>query len=419
MLARYSIVWYALITLVMLAQTSESAYSLDKGYNSLLPPSLVHLISLARWGAWIVFILDGIAANVRMKQLTKYHMRFLAFYAIFFLSALIDLGDPRKAIVLNSFFRYVGLWAIAFVVPLQLESYIKTKGLDATLRLLLYSVILLTLVGVAATLRATGFNLRYTGWVDNPNSFVLINVFFITIAAANYIYRSAKPSILIPTLLFLVFTQLAAGSRQGFLGLLVVFFVYFARSGQNIKQAAILGFFMAAGLALFIYFGPKQADRIFEYNEETLVEHDTGRLAYWESLMPHIEEKWLIGWGVNGREFLGRGNSHNMYLTLMLFFGIPGGVLVGCYFIFCCLSGIFLNSDRSPTTNVSLLFSGYLCSVFITMAFEDTIFGIGSPWTLQIVLAIGIVNALSQPGVVRSLREIEMQRALSSAVRAR
>ncbi|MBQ2555021.1 MAG: hypothetical protein II561_00570, partial [Thermoguttaceae bacterium] len=58
---------------------------------------------------------------------------------------------------------------------------------------------------------------------------------------------------------------------------------------------------------------------------------------------------------------------------------------------------------ENKLSNVSYLFSAYLVTVFFTMGFEDSIFGIGSPWTLEIALAIGMVNMLLRSETVFAL----------------
>ncbi len=386
----------------MLSNSSESAYSTDQGYNSLLPRTLIKYISYTRWAIWIVFILDGILTVFRFNRVTKYHGRFILFYGILLVSSLTLIGEIRDPVVLKEVSRYVGLFAISAVLPLQLENYILRHGLETTLRMLFFNVILLTIIGIMATLVASGFSFRYTGWVDNPNSFVLINVFFIVIVMANYIQKTLNKGMLIVVLIFLVYAQLAAGSRNGFLSLVVVAFVFMIRSGVSLAQTFFTISLFGIGMWFFVKFGPESAFRIFEISQEETIEHDTGRLGIWNSLWPFIEKKWLLGWGVTGKDLIGvSGNSHNMYLTLMIFFGIPIGIFMGVFFAWLCTSGFFMQRGReNPYSNVSYLFSAYLITVFVTMAFEDSIFGIGSPWTLQIALAIGMVNMFLRPDTV-------------------
>ena len=138
MLSRYSVFWCLLFCLVMLSNSSESVYSTDQGYNSLLPRYLVRYISLARWGFWIVFILDGLLTAFRFNRITPYHGRFIVFYGIMLLSALTLVGEIRDPLVFNEIFRYVGLFAITAVIPLQLENYTLRHGLDTTLRMLFF-----------------------------------------------------------------------------------------------------------------------------------------------------------------------------------------------------------------------------------------------------------------------------------------
>ena len=263
----------------------------------------------------------------------------------------------------------------------------------------LYNVVILTLVGIAATLVASGFSFRYTGWVDNPNSFVLINVFFIVIVMANFVQNTFNKGVLMVMLVFLTYAQLASGSRNGFLGLIVIAFVFMIRSGVGLAQTFFTIGLLGIGMWLFVEFGPDTAYRILEIDQGGTFEHDTGRLALWGELWPFIKQKWLLGWGVIGKDLIGlSGNSHNMYITLMIFFGIPIGIFMGLYYIWICVSGFFMQRGReNPYSNVSYLFSAYLVTVFVTMAFEDSVFGIGSPWTLQIALAIGMVNMLLRP----------------------
>ena len=383
----------------MLSSSSESVYSTDQGYNSLLPRNIVSYISFARWGFWIVFIVDGLLSVFNFKRVTAYHRRFIIFYGIMMLSSLTLIGELKNPIVFNEIFRYTGLFVITTILPLQLENFSIRHGIEATLRMFLYNVVILTLVGIAATLVASGFSFRYTGWVDNPNSFVLINVFFIVIVMANFVQNTFNKGVLMVMLVFLTYAQLASGSRNGFLGLIVIAFVFMIRSGVGLAQTFFTIGLLGIGMWLFVEFGPDTAYRILEIDQGGTFEHDTGRLALWGELWPFIKQKWLLGWGVIGKDLIGlSGNSHNMYITLMIFFGIPIGIFMGLYYIWICVSGFFMQRGReNPYSNVSYLFSAYLVTVFVTMAFEDSVFGIGSPWTLQIALAIGMVNMLLRP----------------------
>lgn len=412
MLSRHAFFWSFLFITVMLSSMSESAYSIDEGYGSLLPPAIVQLIGYVRWLAWIVFVLDGLATTFSFKKITRYHGRFLIFYGILFVAALTLVGNLADPVTRKEFFRYTSLLVIFMVLPLQIEGFIHRKGLDATLKLLFYNVLLLTFIGIAATLRATGFTFRYTGWVDNPNQFVLINIFFVAIATANLLRRTLPLYLLVPTFLFLVYTQLASGSRNGLVGLLVlagVFLMTYAKVGvaQTIAISSLLGL----GVWFFVKYGPESALRIFDFGREAIYE-DTGRLDLWEQLWAFIWERWLFGWGVTGRHIIGlSGNSHNSYLSLLIFFGLPFGTLMGVWFIWACLSGLLLQRDReNQFTSVSYLFSAYMLAVAAMMAFEDSILGIGSPWVLLNVLAIGIVNTLTRPGA-----EFVLQRDLGFA----
>lgn len=394
--------WSFLFITVMLSSTSESAYSIDEGYGSLLPPAIVQLIGYVRWLAWIVFVLDGLATTFSFKKITRYHGRFLIFYGILFVAALTLVGNLADPVTRKEFFRYTSLLVIFMVLPLQIEGFIHRKGLDATLKLLFYNVLLLTFIGIAATLRATGFTFRYTGWVDNPNQFVLIYIFFVAIATANLLRRTLPLYLLVPTFLFLVYTQLASGSRNGLVGLLVlagVFLMTYAKVG--VAQKIAISLLLGLGIWLFLKYGPESSFRIFDLEEAT-AEADTGRLILWEQLWPYIRKKWMFGWGVAGREIIGlSGNSHNTYLTLMIFFGIPLGILMGVWFVWACLANLFILRGReNQFTILAYLFSSYMATVFVTMTFEDSIFGIGSPWSLQLVLAIGIVNTLTRSGAV-------------------
>ncbi|MBQ9874364.1 MAG: O-antigen ligase family protein [Thermoguttaceae bacterium] len=393
MLSRFSVFWYGLFVVVMLSSASASAYAEEREFDTLLPQTLVHYIGLLRWVFWIVFVGEGLITTVKWKDVTSYHRKFLLFYAILLLSALGEITDPHRAIVLNGLARTAGLLCICLAIPLQLENYIRFHGIDKTLRTFFYCVVIMTVVGVLAGLRARGFSFRYTGWVDNPNSFVLINVFFISVLLANYVRKSVPRGICVPLIIFLVFAQLSTGSRQGLIGLLVVALVFAVRSGQGARTWFFVLSILIVGFVLFFVFGSEGARRVFDVYD---VENDTGRLNHWTEVWPYIRQKWLTGWSINGREYLEWGNSHNMYISLMLFFGIPGGVLMGAYYAYCCAQGLFAKEKRGDLASVAFIFTGYLCSVFATMAVEDTILGIGSPWSLQIVLAIGMVNALQR-----------------------
>ena len=69
-----------------------------------------------------------------------------------------------------------------------------------------------------------------------------------------------------------------------------------------------------------------------------------------------------------------------------------------------CISGLYAQRKRENRfSGVSYLFSAYMVTVFITMGFEDSILGIGSPWALQIALAIGVVNMLLRPETLYAL----------------
>lgn len=100
---------------------------------------------------------------------------------------------------------------------------------------------------------------------------------------------------------------------------------------------------------------------------ETLT-HYSERDEIFTLLISKIKESPLIGWGVYGEwQFVG-WSAHNMYLEILVHFGIITGGLIILWMFFIAIKA-FVSSKATPVRGLVLMFA---CNVFVRGVFGGT-----------------------------------------------
>ena len=379
--------WFLLLVFLMLSITEESAYAATAGVDcgSLLPSSFVKILEYFRWTFLIMLVLDGFTSVFSIKKLSQYQSRFVLFYLILAVLSVF-YGDM---------IRYFGLLAMVVVVPIAFTVLLEKYGLATVLKTFYYFVIFLTFVGLFATFRSVGFSIRYTGWLRNPNAFILINTFFILIVMANLLYKNIRTSYGYFFLSFLVYGQLSAGSRAGFISLCILSVAFMLLNRMSPSKLILILIVFLLGFFFFLKCGPEDSLRVFQLSSAF---SDSGRADTLLRIMPEIQKNWLFGCGFYAMDECGVA-VFSSYVLLVFFIGIPGGTFLSAWYIYSCYRAIIRRKDfLSPVRDIMV---AYMLTLPFMMLGENIITGIGMPWFFQILLGIGFISALSRPDCER------------------
>jgi O-antigen ligase len=168
----------------------------------------------------------------------------------------------------------------------------------------------------------------------NPNNFAFALIIPIAICIDLLLNQKKKmiKVALIVALGTILFGIIVTGSRGGFLGIGMIFIVYFLSVKQKLTFGTVL---IATGIAL-VSFIPDLYVFFTERWSTAIETGGTGRLAIWYVGLDALRQYWTIGAGLNNfpnvyNEFahltpfslLGRG-SHNSYLGVFVELGIVG-----------------------------------------------------------------------------------------------
>lgn len=359
----------------------------DSVGGSLLPQWLQISASYTRWALLLILFILGPVVNRKGSQSTGPSYRlYLAFYALLSIISILD-GD---------FIRYAGMSLFAFGVPLWISHVVLEIGFAKFLKAMLGATTLLVAIGAYVSLEIKG-GTRYTGFADNPNSFALINMFFIAISLMGaFGEQLSKPWRLFSHALFVfcATTELLSASRGGMLGLVILILTSLLFAGIKRSLLFLIGLGCCVTYLLFNHFAADSAERLFNVFEAV---SDTGRENLWADAFECINKRPLTGYGTDSRlEMIGSGNAHNTYIALFLFAGYIGGVILSLIYILASTAGVFFQRDavRAGMGNLNAICSAYLISL-ASMAFgEDAPLGIGSPWFIYILMAVGIQGAI-------------------------
>ena len=176
--------------------------------------------------------------------------------------------------------------------------------------------------------------------------------------------RERKKRILMALSFFSLVTLAFVGARGAMFCALSFFVVYFfVRKDENNLKRGLL-FFLSFVVMILVYlfyvnvleFIAEIMDyigfdsRIVSFLMSSDFAESHGRNVLYENMLNRISESPLWGYGIFGdrvlnRDFVGLvGYAHNIFLELLIDFGILGGVLLSCTYLFACL--FFLVKSR-------------------------------------------------------------------------
>ena len=157
--------------------------------------------------------------------------------------------------------------------------------------------------------------------------------------------------------IFSLFTLTFIGARGAMICALSFFVVYFFMKTQssNIKKGLLCVFFFVVSILVYIYFNDMMGiiakimnyigfdSRIVSFLLSSNFVESHGREILYDNLLNRVTESPVFGYGIFGDRLLNRdfvritGYAHNIFLELMVDFGIFGGVILSCVYLFACL----------------------------------------------------------------------------------
>lgn len=227
---------------------------------------------------------------------------------------------------------------------------------------------------------------------------ILLNVLFIL----NTAFNKKKLSWICISIAGLLY-MFSLGTRGPIMILLVFMFLKFIQQSSSKKATkVIVGFFLGGLLLLlansniffvFLEFLRSLLDqlgmstRIVDLAiEGQVIEHTSGRDEIYELAMKKIHEQPLFGYGVYGEWPWNGWNIHNMYLELLLHFGVVLGSIIIAWMLFFTFKTYF------RTTNI---IAQEFILMWATIVFIKGIFG-GSYLQLHVFLLIGFLFSESK-----------------------
>lgn len=196
--------------------------------------------------------------------------------------------------------------------------------------------------------------------------------------------RECKKGSLMVLSIFSLITLAFVGARGAMLCALSFFVVYFfVHKDENNMKRGLLFFFSVVVMILVYIFYVNVLEFIVEIMDyigfdsrvvSFLMSSDFaesyGRNVLYENMLNRISESPLWGYGIFGdrilnRDFVGlAGYAHNIFLELLIDFGILGGILFSCTYLFACM--FFLVKSRK---NVFIygLYVAILSSTFVKL----------------------------------------------------
>lgn len=105
--------------------------------------------------------------------------------------------------------------------------------------------------------------------------------------------------------------------------------------------------------------------------EGQFVSHDSGRNELWDTTIALIKKHPFTGWGINGAVdyLLGQPYPHQLFLDLMLTFGIPFGSVVSIIIVWACLGWFNVQPEIDKKLDMMFVSMG-----FVSLMFTGTVF---------------------------------------------
>lgn len=379
---------------------SFSDVSDDGFHESLLPEWIRVVASFFRWGLFfIISLLATFRFHFLRRNITSNQLCFTIFYGILMILSLRN----------EEFLRYAIMTISCIFIPLVVAHAVKTNGFDFVLKTLwITSAALVILSAFVSITKTGGLSLgRYTGITLNPNSWVGINIFFCLIflcALVNKTLDFPLRKLIFPFFLcFSILTQLLAGSRNGFLAIILLFGIFcgMTKKFKYLLLALTIG---AGSLVLFNEMGSDVTQRIFDLKTAT---EDSGRSVIWEAALQAVSKHPLTGCGTDSRAIeTGTDNIHNMFVALILMCGYGLGPLL-CFLFLLGAALPFLSARKAICPEHKVVYY-VVCSyppILAMMSFgEDAPLGVGSPWFIYLIITLGLIAGLREESRERQLR---------------
>lgn len=108
--------------------------------------------------------------------------------------------------------------------------------------------------------------------------------------------------------------------------------------------------------------------RIFDYLIEGEITTSRGREIIYRKAIESINAKPLVGYGFLGDRILLNNYAHNLFLELMIHFGVIFGFIISAFFIFFPIAAIIKIKDNDYKLFIIMIF----CYVFIKLMLSNT-----------------------------------------------
>ncbi|MBR5114795.1 MAG: O-antigen ligase family protein [Oscillospiraceae bacterium] len=321
------------------------------------------LFTIIRWSIYLIlFVMIALGVLTFTKtEIRRFFLLEALVTIVYILSFLINGSNDALKWLIDSIGIYIPLAFFSMTVEdkeLFYRSFLKTSWVLLVISLI-YSV------GI------TGYNMHF--------SYTILLIILLHLNEA----MNGKKWYYIPTAVEIILL-LRLGSRGAIVSIVVFVVIKILANGTGKKkyiQAALVAIF--AGLVFWVIdrYGiqiyrsianaGRQSRSLYLLFSGQIFSHDSGRIALWEMSIRAIQEKPVLGWGINGAlsELSGHPYPHQLFLDLMLTFGIPIGLILSCIVLVSAIRSLF-----KPASVQKELMSIFFCIGFVSLMFSGTIF---------------------------------------------
>lgn len=375
-----------LIFLLFLFGTLFKADTSDE--IGLLPEYLQPYLSIARWLTMLfVGTLGGFFIS-RIRTLETQVWMYFLFYVILLVWSLVE-GD---------WLRYLSISIFVLFIPVFIRE--KISSIFHLKRLLfVFLTTFVLLVGISLFLNWNGLGYRFSGPFDNPNTFSMANLFFISIAVTLFFLLNkterVKRWIVYSIFAFFILMQISTGSKAGAAALLAMLVYFLLGYGIKIRTVLLSGIAFVTIILVANAIAPQALERFTTFSDAT----ESGRSIIWETTIDCIKKEPLTGYGTSPEVkffYIGTDHIHSFYLALLFFMGIPAGVIASLLYLTAAGWGFF--SQRK--IQVKKIKYAYLASTAFFVGFavqaigEEAPTGVGNPIFVYFLIALGVSNVL-------------------------
>ncbi len=349
----------------------------------VLPSEVSLFASILRWVILCYIFLYSFLRLNKSVLSNRWFWFLPLFYLFQFFYALFTYTDVT---------RYLTLVVESISIPLFCVHILKRRELNKFV--LIWMILILVSFSVLFNIDTFLSGFRFLGFVNNPNLYGSVALFWLTILLMNRNNDRLKrlTSVLI---LITAITIILTASRNALIGLVIVLlFTY----GSDFKKVLLLFFIFL--LLSFIF-----SAVFLEFPELARLGNiggavsDSGRSKIWEVAWDLIKKSPYWGYGMNASvELVNTGNLHNCYLFYLLTMGtIYTGIALSFLGLF--LTKLFIYRVRVPAVLVGFIFA------FVVMNFgEDYFVGPGSSVFVYFLISVGLVMHFLEKGTTTSNR---------------